>query len=1116
MTFARYVFTFFVVCLLATGASGAPVAFVGQGTCYRLQPGAHPRPGSVLLAGLGGRQWVLDPAGGRLQMFENGQPKASIPLPQAVLDERGSGALWSVSVVPDASKKTPVVWLARGDLGAAWCLHGSTWSPEYRLGEVTGPVIAVSADLLAYSTPASVSAAFAVFDTVNERTVRRFGVRRVPAHPLLEPEENLWLLAFRDGPRGRQLVTAGVYFPEVRIYGLREGKLEGGIDLPRSSIERLVRARERALARARFQKGCSQCIDVDLTVFCDALAVSGEATWIHLAGQKELIRADGSRIVPVALDLGRGPVANVTGLIFSPHSLFLGTDTNVERFRAVESLPIFLGTVVGDGGEPVEGASITYNGDDGRSFTASSGSGGSFMLQGLGIALSGRLEVRARGHRPFVRHGEIEALLAAPIVLEALPRICLRVQNSSGDPVVRYTVDLLHPASGASAAGFTRGPETTVEDNDGAVCLQAPWPLPVSVEVRADGYAVTRKQIAEELRETVVELEPEARLRITVRSEEDEAPVEGARVWLTAREESARAVSEDVSSCRTDEHGRCVLRTLPAGLYLLHVRAEGFLDWSREVTLDVAEDAGASQEEIAVLRRGARILAVVEHGKTGQPVNRARVGLRGVGRALPRPFSCETGGDGQCRIVGVPAGVYTVTAVEPSLGARSQKLVIREDDRELSVRLEISDELRVEGTVDGMENYPGLAFQVLAGQSGFRKRVDVDPSGRFVMEGVPAGPVWFYVLDAESGSSYAFVERELDGQDGVCEVEITLDPPIRVWGRVTLAGAPCTSCTVQAESTGAGALPVRTASPTGPDGGYELRLPVSGAYRITARDRFSDGTAGTTIGVRTDTPLDLDIAGGSIRGVVLSDSDGSPIAGASVAALAADQHSLARTRTDDSGAFFLRGLPSEVLQVVAVHGAATTAENVDLGATSEAEVTLYLKNHDGLRLRLMDPAGGTVRLLDAWIGGPGGRSSVVRGVVAGSDGTVELPAFSTEPHTVVLHPPGLARITVSGLQPGGDPVAVMVPLPSSLSVQVASQTPACAIELLDRSGQPLALDLGPPGSRILQGGGANFNALPPGPVTVRVATCDGGVLSGEAVLSPERPARVMLPGPPDG
>ena len=318
------------------------MAFVGQGTSYRLEAAAHARPGSVLLAGLNARQWLIDPGGGRLEVFENGKPKAALPLPEEAL-AKTSGALWSISVVAGAPGQRPVVWLARGDRGAAWRLHGTTWSPAYRLGESTGPVTAVSADLLAYCTPESPSAAFAVFDAVKHRTVRRFGARRVPAHPLLDPEENLWLLAVMEGPKGNRLVAAGVYFPEVRLYGLREGKLEGGIELPRRTIEHLVRARERALARARRQKRCARCLDVDLTVFCDALAVNGEEIWIHLAGQQELVHARGPRISTAALDFGPDAVPDVTGLAFSPHNLFVATDASMVDFEAVALCPVWRG-----------------------------------------------------------------------------------------------------------------------------------------------------------------------------------------------------------------------------------------------------------------------------------------------------------------------------------------------------------------------------------------------------------------------------------------------------------------------------------------------------------------------------------------------------------------------------------------------------------------------------------------------------------------------------------------------------------------------------------------------------------------------------------------------------
>ncbi len=1117
MSFARCIALGVSLYAFAVGASGAPAAFLARGPVYRFTTGIEPVPGSVLLAGVGGTRWLVDPGRGELVVLEGGAVRAALPLPGEALQRREEG-LWSVSAVPGPGGDGAVVWFARGDLGLAWRLEDRSWGAPFRLGEVTGPVTAAAPDLLAYSTPGSSSSAFALFDAVRGQVVRRFGRRRTPAHPLLDREENLWLLAVDGSEGGRELVAAGVYFPEIRVYSLPEGAFRGTIALPSRVVAQLEEARRRALEKARAEAGCRECLDVNLVVFGDALAARGGVAWVHLAGQTQLVHLEKAKATAVPLDLPASGGAGLTGMVVSPPDLLLVSETGIERLRATDALPLHLGSVLSTGGEPVAGAMVTYAGDDGRTFTTVAAADGSFVLQGLRIAASGRLEVRAAGHRPFRRRGRLEHLLAAPIVLEALPSVCLRVVNISGEPVTRYAVTLLRPVDRLGAAGSERGVRKDVHDEEGLFCLRSPWPLPVEVEVEAEGYALVRRRVSGERGETEVELEPEARLRVRVVSEEDDAPVDGAAVQLFPPEEAERAVREAVpsGSCRTDATGVCELRKVPAGTYGLEVTADGFLDWSREVTLEAAGAERRDGGQEVTLRRGARIHVSVVHGPEAGPVSGVRVSLRGVGRPLPRPFSCETGVDGGCRLKGVPPGLYEVTAVKPSVGARKKKVAVQEERREIAVRLELTGELRVEGVVHGVGNYPDLAFQVLAGQPGFRRRTDVSASGEFVLEGVPAGPTWFYVLDARSGSNYAFVKRQLEGEDGVCRVEIDLQPPLRLWGRVSLGDAPCDSCAVAAEDAGAGSLGVRVSTPTAADGSYELRLPTSGAYRVSATDPLSGGTAGTMVEVRDDTPLDLEIAGGSIRGSVLSATGGEPVPGAVVTAFDRGAATLAQTRSDDRGSFLLRGLPLRSLRIVAVHGSAATSETVDLGQGGEAEVTLYLEDRDGLRLRVLNPAGQPVRLLDAWIGGPRGSSSAVRGVIAGEDGAVELPAFSSGPHTVVLHPPGLARIALRGVVPAEEPIAVVVPLPASLSVQMAPGTGACSIELAGGGGRPLALDLGPPGPRVMQGSGANFNALPPGPVTVRLTTCDGEVVSGTTTLAPGQPAALVLPVPGSG
>ncbi len=1094
-----------VVLAVAVGASGAPVAFLASGDVTRLEPPEHLDPGSVLVTALGDRQWLLRPSLGEVVVFVKGRPAETIALPESAR-QSADGGIWSLSAVDAGAGRPPVVWLVRGDRGLAWRLDESTrWSGPFRLGEPTGAAVALAPDLLVYSTPTSGSAAFALFDAAKQATARRFGRRREPAHPLLDREENLWLLTKVHGTDGERLVTASVFSPEIRSYSLPHLAPIETPALPQEAVEHLIRARRRAMDAVRNQRDCSSCIEARLVVFADALGSEGDGVWLHLEGQQQLIRIGGTGTKTVPLDVPAEEAAAVRGLALEHRTLLLVSETILRRLQPTDSLPIHLGSVVDSDRMPVAGARVVWAGADGRSFTAVTGPDGGFMLQGIRVAPTGRLEITAEGFRPFRRIGRLAELVAEPVMLERLPRICIRTVNGSGEPVRRYTATILHPESGPGSAGFETGPARDVDDVSGRVCLASPWTLPVVVEVNAQGYVLTRKRIAsiETGEEIEVELAPEARLRVEVTDEKGSRPVPEAEVTLFEPGAMDRAVREAVPSghCTTGSDGRCVMSQLPAGTFTAVVRREGYLDAQDTVTLEATGADGEASALHIELRKGARIRVSVTAGGSDQPVQGAQVGLSGVGRALDHAASCTTDASGGCLLDGIRPGLYRITATEPSLGRRSKKVAVREEDREIDVALDLSGELRVEGVVEGIDLYPGVTFEVLAVQPGFQRRTDLDSSGRFVMEGVPARTTWFYVTDQRTGSSYGFTEEELRPGEEIAEVRIVLDPPLSVWGRVTLGGAACVACAVRASSDGAGALAVLVDAKTGVDGEYELKLPTAGAYRISARDPLSGARADRMLDVRSNTPLDIEIAGGTVRGHVLGASDGNGIPGAAVRATDDSGSVLDATTSGEDGSFILRSLPRRTIRLLAVHGSASTDRTVDLTGSAEAEVDLVLEEQPGIRLIVTDPSGQTVSLVHAWIGGPAGQSITVPGLVADRDGVVDLPAFSTNPHTVVLHPPGLARLTLWGVDPGQGPFPVTVPLAANLSLEVRGDDPACQVELLDATGRPMALDLGPPGSRPIQSGGALFNALPPGRVTVVITTCGGRTVTADAVLT---------------
>lgn len=1003
-------------------------------------------PGSTAVSAAGPALWFLDPKLGHLVRLDAElRVRESAPLPAGVIAHwrQQSGTTVHLAPFPGGC------WLLEPGRGEARRYSGEEWHGPFRPGLAFSTGAARAEDELLLNTPEE-ARPFALYRPSDGR-LRPFGRAAQAPHPELRSEYGSWVVG--ASPHG--WVAAHRFLPILASFD-EEGRQRWSETVRTASVDRLAQSHQREVAKA-VAAGSECCISVELVHLAESVLVRDDASvLINYSASPRLaeVSPEGKVVREIVLlgeevrSLDRFGFAAAGGKIVAAVGGALRVFEPAVRAR-------LQGKVVDERGEPIAGARIALEAPDGMRSSAT-GADGLFWLPRTAEAVT--LNVEATGYLPLELRGFAAEILRHDVVLQREPALCLRVVDGrTGEPVARYRVSIARHLSTASSVSTQEGPELEVEDEEGRTCLSAPFQPPFLLVVTAEGYARWDRRLAA-VSEVEVELGPEARLALEVRSE-DGAPIAGADAVLADPEVVTRLAWAESFGASSDTAGEVLLSGVTPGPWMLVVRHSDFLEERRLVELE------ARTNEIRVaLSTGSRAEVRVAHTR-GQPLPGATVSLEPAASVRSTMQQCVTDDAGRCGVARLERGRYRL-AVEWRPGALVSRSVVI-DAADQAFEVEVGAGAEVEGRLLGFELYGDARFAVAVRTAeGGVLEAAADATGRFVLDGVePESWAEVTVRASVEGSAapWTVLTTAVRFPPPGESLELELPEPVAVSGRVTEGGRPCGRCRIVLRAESA-AIPSAVRLTTSPDGSYRALLAATGSYLAVV-----DGSRGPShrgLDVTGSGRYDIELDDASIRGRVVLAADGSGIDHAAIALRRDDGTSVATTFSGSDGGFAFSGLSDGAYRLSAHHDEGVAARQLSVAPASTEEVTLELEAREALRLRLLDAetgaavVRGALRLYDA-------RGSLVfERHFSDAGGDVEIPVAGGGPFVAVVRAHGFGLTTLFDLAPEEPRRVVALRQASTLVVAPGAETDAFA--LLDPQGRPVALSFDrPPGVVVL-------------------------------------------------
>lgn len=536
---------------------------------------------------------------------------------------------------------------------------------------------------------------------------------------------------------------------------------------------------------------------------------------------------------------------------------------------ALERAATLHGAVLGPGGQPLAGASVTvvhasvlgprtFSPRDPVADRAATDAAGRFALHRLRPGEEYELRVSQPGFFPEARNAVIPSRgsSAAPVVVALRPACGVHgsIRDPQGQPVTSAKV-FLRPAQRPGGERLTRPPDadrpdptTSASESDpaGRFSIVESPAVEVDLEVRKAGYAPAQRRTLRigpscgaSFDAGRIVLTPGVRLAGRVVSGRDQAVVD-ARIFLVDRVSSRlhrdAMVRDRKPDALTGRDGRFALDDLPRGVtYDLLVEADGYLGAEmrgvrpsgRGSVLIRLEPAGVLRGRVVDEASEAVSGAVVALNRPGgRPDN---PGERPVGEPLRR--SVQTDADGRFELETVPQGRVT-------LSVRAQGLVPLQDFEVTLPQPRSAPELtlvlrrgaRLEGQVKTTGGEPVPAVRIaLDNSSGLS-----DAEGRYAIEGLEPGRHEVEIVHPH----YRRMSRPLKIEEGTNRFDVELDAGVEVAGHVVdpegkpVAAAHVELATILSRSEGRQHREYRAR--TGEDGRFLLHPVAAGRYRLQA------------------------------------------------------------------------------------------------------------------------------------------------------------------------------------------------------------------------------------------------------------------------------------------
>jgi protocatechuate 3,4-dioxygenase beta subunit len=652
------------------------------------------------------------------------------------------------------------------------------------------------------------------------------------------------------------------------------------------------------------------------------------------------------------------------------------------------------------------------------------GADGGFFLDGLRPGTY-ELSVGSSGAGTLYR-GRVDAP-ASGFTIDLGPTGVVRgrVKDAvSGKPVTRFAVEFRRRTPDAPPSGEEMGRTMTLADGEGAFAL-AEMPLgELDLTVRADGFLARRVEgvqvPAEPAPPLEVGLEPAAVLRGRIL---DEAGAPVPDVTVSARR------GDDHSGAVSDEVGRYELNGLRPGALVVEFRADGFVSLHRSVeiernaTLDIT------------LSRGLSVTGVVVDAGVGVPNAVVQASGNGPGT---HQFT-YTDRSGHFTLPGLTPGLYSFAAHTEDRAEASLEDVDVESAGFLRLEIRRPPTGELSGAVVGLtEDEMEAALVEATAEEGGRQSASVDEAGEFHMR-MPAGRVRVRArtIDWSGGTRWSRAVDLVLEPEGEAVATVEFGGALTIAGTVTREGAPVANAVVSfsprdAEET--------ATSPTDSSGRYRVAGLEPGRYDVSVSG--GDGASYVTeFLASSDGSFDIDITGAVLRGHVVQDGSGAPLAEVDVSLWLMDERETSAAysaTTGPSGEFALVSLRDGRYRLLATRpGYGQQERELDLARGPATELSIAMRPAQGLGLKVVDAPKG--RVLDASIvvrnltkrivargAADEGRDGWVR--VALADGSYLVSASADGYATATLPATAPGEVTIE-LTPGG---TLIVESPRSL------------------------------------------------------------------------------------
>lgn len=427
-------------------------------------------------------------------------------------------------------------------------------------------------------------------------------------------------------------------------------------------------------------------------------------------------------------------------------------------------------------------------------------------------------------------------------------------------------------------------------------------------------------------------------------------PVSGAEVFLAFPHETPDTIPTGIRSATTDAAGRFELGGVQSrAVVAVAVRAAGYRTAQSPETT-VTGPGWITIPPVQLEATGSWVVGTV-NGLSGDPV--AQIPVVVESNTFKRTFrypgdgdvwwrwATVTNPDGGFRIGPLPAGEYqALVPVPPPLQPPAQRFNL-EATAEKMIRFTLGEMQRVrngviKGRVRRLDDtlLPGIRISARSAHYGDLGATETDGSGNYVLAGLPQRAQ--ILVEAGTGTERGYPELAPVTREVVApaeNVDFVLPESVSISGRVLGSGGRRVSSfelslsRLDSEEIPGTHLPSPQIEQAG--GGFIFRGLAPGEYGITAR---APGWArGKSDPIRLDpggmvSGLEIVLGeGATLRGKVVSDADGSPVAGARVERRDAlgpwrrgEESALAIT--NGNGEFLFRHLSPGKVYLTAEHG----------------------------------------------------------------------------------------------------------------------------------------------------------------------------------------------------